>query len=428
MSEFTSEAIFLDKNTSVPAIDIFRSFFHTAHASNLPIAAWQLPFKKEQHVIMDLSGEAKTVASDLENLPAGFVFHPFQTNSAESDNNLQALFLNADIHYSTQENVGLSTSLNPATKFSVESISQSIFQNIRKTAARQAPKFHWIEPNGLADTREEDFTAMVRNAVAEIQNNNFHKVVPARQKLISLPSSFDGVNTFFQLCEAYPQAFVSLISIPGVGTWLGASPEILISTFLNGNGGKIFQTVALAGTQPMQPNGKLTDAAWRQKEIEEQALVCRYIVNCFKKIRLREFDEIGPKTVAAGNLMHLKTTYSVDMNAVNFLDLGSVMLNLLHPTSAVCGTPKVPALDFLQKHENFDRSFFSGFLGPVNLQEETHIYVNLRCMQLFEEQAALYAGAGVTADSDPQREWQETEIKLNTLLNIIEDGRPKSAV
>ena len=419
MSEFTSEPILLDKNTNVPAIDVFRSFFHTAQAFHLPIAAWQLPFKKEQHVILDLSGEAKTVIPELETLPPGFVFHPFQTNSLASDTNLQALFLNADIHYSTQDDAGISTSIHPATRLSVDSVTHSVFQNLEKTAATYGPKFHWVEKGELSDTTEEDFTAMVRCAITEIEKETFHKVVPARQKIISLPASFDAVRTFFQLCETYSQAFISLISIPGVGTWAGASPEMLISTFPRENGGKIFKTVALAGTQPIQPNDKLTDAAWRQKEIEEQALVSRYIVNCFKKIRLREYEETGPKTVAAGNLMHLKTVYTVDMDAVNFPDLGSVMLNLLHPTSAVCGMPKAPALNFLLKHEGFDRSFFSGFLGPVNLQEETHIYVNLRCMQLFKDQAALYAGAGVTADSDPQREWQETEIKLNTLLNVI---------
>jgi len=419
MREFTSESILLDKNTNVPSIDIFRSFFNTAHTFNLPIAAWQLPSEKEQHVIMDLSGEAKTVTPELEILPSGFIFHPFQSNVQVADNPLQALFLKADVHYSTREDIGFSTSLDPEIRLSSDQVSQHIFKQLKASSVMQTPKLHLNEQPVPPDTQKEGFTTMVRQAVHEIEKGAFHKVVPARQKIISLPASFEAVQTFFRLCEAYPQAFVSLISIPGVGTWLGATPETLISTFPGENGRKMFNTVALAGTQPMQPKGKLADAAWRQKEIEEQAMVSRYIINCFKRIRLREFDEIGPKTVAAGNLMHLKTTYSVDMEAVNFPDLGSVMLNLLHPTSAVCGMPKASSLDFLLQYEGFDRSFFSGFLGPVNLQEATHLYVNLRCMQLFEKQAALYAGAGVTADSDPEREWLETEIKMNTLLNIL---------
>ena len=96
------------------------------------------------------------------------------------------------------------------------------------------------------------------------------------------------------------------------------------------------------------------------------------------------------------------------------------MLDLLHPTSAVCGMPQEPALDFLRKHEEYDRAFYSGYLGPVNIENETNIFVNLRCMQLLSQKAILYAGAGVTIDSDPEKEWQETEMKLQTLLNVLQ--------
>jgi isochorismate synthase len=159
--------------------------------------------------------------------------------------------------------------------------------------------------------------------------------------------------------------------------------------------------------------------AWTQKEIEEQALVERYIISCFKKIRVREYEEHGPKTVLAGSLMHLKSDFTVDMKAINFPSLGSVMLQLLHPTSAVCGMPLEPAVDFIRLYEGYDREFYSGYLGPVNFQNNTNIFVNLRCMQLLDKEAVLYAGAGVTIDSVPEAEWEETEMKLNTLLNVI---------
>ena len=74
--------------------------------------------------------------------------------------------------------------------------------------------------------------------------------------------------------------------------------------------------------------------------------------------------------------------------------------------------------DFLLKHENFDRSLYSGFLGPAE-EKEAHIYVNLRCMQLFEKEAILYAGAGVVQGSVPEKEWLETEEKMNTLGRFV---------
>jgi isochorismate synthase len=148
-------------------------------------------------------------------------------------------------------------------------------------------------------------------------------------------------------------------------------------------------------------------------------LVERYIISCFKKIRLREYDEYGPKTVVAGNLMHLKSEFTVDMKETNFPQLGTIMLRLLHPTSAVCGMPLEPALEFLNRHEGYNRSFYSGFLGPVNIDEQIHIFVNLRCMQLRQADAVLYAGAGVTSDSIPEKEWEETEMKMNTLMRVL---------
>ena len=188
---------------------------------------------------------------------------------------------------------------------------------------------------------------------------------------------------------------------PEIGTWLGASPEILVLK----NKQNMFRTMALAGTQKLTAGLNPADAIWRQKEIEEQSLVVRYIISCFKKIRLREYVETGPRTVAAGNLLHLRSDFCVNLNEQDFPNLTSDMLHLLHPTSAVCGQPKEPALKFLNEHENYNRRYYSGYLGPVNINAETAIYVNLRCLELKNKEAILYAGAGVTVDSDPTKEW-----------------------
>jgi isochorismate synthase len=181
----------------------------------------------------------------------------------------------------------------------------------------------------------------------------------------------------------------------------------------------VFRTIALAATQAYVPGTDIKAVAWTQKDIEEQALVERYIVNCFKEIRLREFDEHGPKTVIAGNVLHLKTEFNVDMDATSFPQLGTVMLRLLHPTSAVCGVPLEPSLAFIQSREGYDRQYYCGYLGPVNVNQAIHIFVNLRCAQLLEDQAILYAGAGITIDSIPEQEWTETQIKMNTMLDVL---------
>jgi isochorismate synthase len=234
---------------------------------------------------------------------------------------------------------------------------------------------------------------------------------------VALPETFTVVKAYEKMLVSYPNAFVSLVSLPQTGTWMGASPEILVSVDQQ----QVFKTVALAGTQPLCEDGSTANAIWRQKEIEEQGMVERYILSCFKKLRLREYTEVGPRTVIAGNLMHLRTDFKVDLKEVDFPTLGSDMLQLLHPTSAVCGLPKEPALAFIQANEGYDRSYFSGFLGPVNSPAGTHLFVNLRCMQLLPDEAVLYAGAGITGDSSPEKEWLETGHKMQTMFNILSE-------
>ena len=267
----------------------------------------------------------------------------------------------------------------------------------------------------IQSTPKEEFIDQVLQGIEAIRAGELLKIVPVKRKVVSLHKDFDLANTFLSLCKTYPNAFVNFFHVPDQGSWIGASPEILIKTE-----GDQFSTMALAGSQKAIGDNPLKHVAWTQKEIEEQALVGRYIVGCFKKIRLREYEEIGPKTDIAGNLLHLRTDFKVNMASTGFPQLGSVMLDLLHPTSAVAGMPRDKALEFIHQHEKFDRSLFSGYLGPVNIEGETAIYVNLRCAKLLANHAVLYAGAGVTEDSIPEKEWEETELKCDIIGKFIQ--------
>jgi isochorismate synthase len=255
---------------------------------------------------------------------------------------------------------------------------------------------------------------MVEKGVAAIERGELDKIVPARTMAVTFAAGFDPIEFFAELARRYPGAFVSLVSIPGVGTWAGASPELLVES-----SSKKFRTVSLAGTQACGENVDLAAAAWRQKEIEEQAMVSRYIIEQFKSLRLREFIEKGPETVRAGSMIHLKTEYSVDLKKVDFSHLGSDMLRLLHPTSAVCGMPREAALEFIVENEAVGRGVYSGYLGPVNQDGVSRLYVNLRCMQIFRDCGRIYAGAGVTHSSDAVKEWDETTLKCNSLLDVM---------
>jgi isochorismate synthase len=374
-----------------------------------PLAIWREPGASAPRLLVARSLEAAYTglppALD-ERAPAGFAFFPFR----DSDHN-PALFLPADVQFEADQPDAVR--LSPAARDMAPNIAAWL-------ALPTPPELAWHHsPQPAPHTATQtEYTALVELGVAAIEARTVGKVVSSRAARRPLPPGFDPLAAFEELCQKYERAFVSLVSVPGVGTWLGASPEVLAEVTADGH----FHTMALAGTQPLLPGVRPQEAIWRQKEIEEQALVSRYIVNCFKQLRLREYQETGPRTTVAGQLLHLRTDFEVDLkNVPSPASLGTDMLRLLHPTSAVGGMPRVAALEFLARHEGYDRAYYSGFLGPVNVAAPgvARLFVNLRCLQLRADEAILYAGTGLTVDSDPAREWQETEYKMRTIGAVL---------
>jgi len=365
------------------------------------VAVWRLPGSDITQVIITDRHVVLDPDDFLEELDPGFLVAPF--NKSE-----KRLFLKGDRIFSFQNGV-LQSPAGPGEETSAQWLADALSSyEPRKYTPSDA-----VAPS--KESSKDEFLRIVSAGIQEIEQGTFEKIVPARARQVELGAEFDIIASFEKLCSAYPQALISYVSIPGFGNWLGASPELLVSV----EDKRIFKTVALAGTLPYQPGIDLKSVAWTQKEIEEQALVERYVISCFKRVRLREYEEHGPKTAVAGNLMHLKSEFTVDMKATNFPQIGSVMLDLLHPTSAVCGMPLEPSLNFLNNNESHERRFYAGYLGPVNVHNNIELFVNIRCMQISGTRATLYAGAGVTIDSVPEKEWNETEMKLNTLLNVI---------
>lgn len=373
-------------------------------------AFWRKPNSSLLEMVLDESSAPQKVELNIETLEPGFVVHPFADQEDK-----KAYFIKANKYLNFQLDNPIEIDELPEwAKIQLQGEEKLNAKEIRDLLLGQTQS----NSNQFSETSEDKdhFIQLVKDGIQAIQDGLVEKVVPARTKTIKIPEEFNLGCTLLSLMNSYPNAFINFFHIPNVGTWIGASPESLIETK-----GDYFYTMSLAGTQPAFGDNPLKTAAWTQKEIEEQALVSRYIVSCFKKIRLREYEEHGPKTVIAGDLLHLKSDFRINMQSTGFPDLGSIMLNLLHPTSAVCGMPRKESHDFLKKYEGFDRSFFAGFLGPVNIQGETSIYVNLRTASLFSDQAILYSGAGVTEDSDPQKEWEETELKCKIIGKFIQN-------
>ena len=215
-----------------------------------------------------------------------------------------------------------------------------------------------------AQTGEAAYKALVEKAVAEIDRGTFRKVVTSRCEARALPAGTDCLALYEALAEKLPAAFVALVNLPGQGAWLVGTPETLLSVR-----GDRLHTIALAGTQWAQDGVPLPDVCWPDKIIEEQALVAAYIRRSLDAAGLKAFDEKGPRTVAAANLVHLRSDFIVALDAGDKPLLGA-LLDRLNPTSAVLGMPKQPALDFLTAHEGYDRDYYTGFHRPGRLRRQ----------------------------------------------------------
>ena len=90
----------------------------------------------------------------------------------------------------------------------------------------------------------------------------------------------------------------------------------------------------------------------------------------------------------------------------------------MHPTPAVCGFPKEFCKEAISEFEDHSRSFYAGYI-KVETDETIQYFVNLRCAEIFQNAALLYVGGGITADSSPEKEWQETELKAGAVLKNL---------
>lgn len=256
------------------------------------------------------------------------------------------------------------------------------------------------------------FENLVSKAVSAIQENKFSKVVLSRKEEM-LITDFNLELAMQKMISLYPNAFRYLFYHPKIGTWMGATPEQFVKIK-----GSALSTVALAGTQLAKGDN---NPVWQEKEKKEQQFVTDFIVESLDDM-VKEITVSQPYSVKAGNLWHLKTDVSAKLKSQKLLQN---IIEALHPTPAVCGLPKQSAKDFILKNEGYDREYYSGFLGELNIDlsnfnmKQSDLFVNLRCMKVEKNKAQLFVGCGITSESNPQAEYVETANKTLTMKRIL---------
>ncbi|MDH6250476.1 isochorismate synthase [Chryseobacterium sp. H1D6B] len=252
-----------------------------------------------------------------------------------------------------------------------------------------------------AETKEE-YLEKLKQVIEVIKENKLPKLVLSRRKIYRDFNDVDLKESFKNLCSSYPNAFRYLL-LQGENSWMGAFSEVLGKFNKNTHQ---FETMSLAGTLPVAES-------WSEKEIEEQKPVTFYIQNILKNysenIKISEtYDHI------TGNIKHLRTDFKAEIKPQD-LDL---IIQELHPTPAVCGIPKDFCRENIQKFEKFPRELYAGYI-KIETDEFIQYFVNLRCAKLYKDAVHLFVGGGITAQSSPQKEWTETELKSEAVLKNL---------
>lgn len=263
--------------------------------------------------------------------------------------------------------------------------------------------------NKPIEVSEAGYYAQANKIIGLIKKGMVEKVVLSRIIARKFNQKDKAAATFEALCKIYPQAFVYFFSDGEKNQWMGASPETLLKVE-SGN----CETMSLAGTLPLE---KLNEKfIWTEKEYKEQRIVSDFIREQLFNCRVENVQELGPTTIAAGNMAHLCTQFNFQLSdSVKT----SEIIHKLHPTPAVCGWPAKQAMELIRQTELHDRSYYCGYLGNVESNGNMQLFVNLRCLQLTENEAYVYVGGGLTAESEVEKEWNETLLKSETLGAVI---------
>lgn len=253
----------------------------------------------------------------------------------------------------------------------------------------------------IPQTREQ-YNERLEEAIALIKEHKLDKLVLSRRKLIAY-KELSLSKSFLNLTKAYPKAF-SYVFAQGTESWIGAFSELLGEyDLLTGQ----FKTMSLAGTLPLEEE-------WEVKEIEEQAAVNRYMESVLSKYS-SEIKTSETYSHPSGSIKHLRTDFSCQVNPKDL----DALIQDLHPTPAVLGTPKDLCIQLLENLEPYPREFYGGY-SRLKVGNKLYFFVTLRCAKLFTRSAHLFVGGGITAKSSVEKEFQETELKAQAIGNQLE--------
>jgi len=355
-------------------MSLFQKIVNICLNKNLNFVVFSYPGKQNFSIVIENPN------SDIRT-KAEFIFHPFQISDDTPEIRIQTHF-HFDSDQLTDQNIADIQNLKSAPE-------------IKKTKS-------------IEEISKEQYIQNLGHGIETMHGAGLNKFIFSRITTHNKPSNLDLANYLISLRSKHINTFTYLLQHQNSGTWLGATPETLLS-WKN----QMISTMSLAGTQKSDSD---TIPLWTQKEIEEHEYVTQYIESTFSDLKIPIITN-ERETVQAGPVIHLRTLIS-SKNQEDF-ETALKCAEALHPTPAVCGVPLEKAQKFISEIESYNRTYYTGYLGWIHADKELELFVNLRCMQIHPKKLALYVGGGITTKSDVEKEWEETMLKAQTLLSVL---------
>lgn len=265
----------------------------------------------------------------------------------------------------------------------------------------------------LAEPDPGTYREMVREAGRRIRDGVLRKVVLARTLRVRASRDLDAGAVLAGLRGADPDAHVFGVRDAGGRAFLGASPEVLVR-----KRGRWIESVPLAGSAPRSGGERAArELLASAKDRHEHALVVEATAEGLAPFCDRLDVDASPWPASTATMWHLATRVRGRLRDERTGALG--LAAALHPTPAVCGTPRGAAAALIDELEPFDRGLYAGIVGWTDAAGDGEWAVALRCASLDGREARLYAGAGIVAGSDPDAEVAETDAKFRTTLRAL---------
>jgi menaquinone-specific isochorismate synthase len=270
------------------------------------------------------------------------------------------------------------------------------------------------------ETDPEEWKALVERGLEEVAGGNLSKVVMARVLMASFEGAVDPVDVVLNLWGENPGSHVFLYEPTPGQVLLGAAPETIATVT-----GGVFKATAVAGSIARGSGDQEQEALAREllkseKDRREHQVCVDDMVARLGEISNEVQAEDKPHVLTLSAIQHLETSITAALHPDE-----SVLsaLQALHPTPAVCGFPRDPALDLLRREEPFQRGWYAGPVGWFDNDGNGVFVPALRSAVGWGKEWRLFAGAGIVAGSDPAREWTETSIKFQPVLKALSSAR-----